>query len=148
MKLRLLRQLSIEQRSRLPSFRSWSLTPPMSDKFLWIIGLGRSLTCVHGDDKWSLATGIPYAGNVAKIQAPSTRYLLRVVMTSVTMVPKSPHSHSACEAREEDCPVASPSYGGRVFEPSVPDNNCEGVNVPSTFTGTNLHVCQACPPLL
>jgi len=76
----------------------------------------------------------------------SVQYLLRVVtvVTSVTIVPRSPRSGSACLAREEDCPaVASSSYGGREPEPSVSDNCCECFGVLSTSTGIGFQIRQA-----
>jgi hypothetical protein len=78
-------------------------------------------------------------------QASSTRYFLRVVTTtvvsSVTTVPKS--SCSVCCARVEDCRVSPSSYEGREPEPSVSDDDIEGVSRPSTFTGINFQLNQA-----
>jgi hypothetical protein len=77
-------------------------------------------------------------------QASSTRYFLRVVtivvVTSVITVPKS--SRSVCCARVEDCRVCPSSYEGREPEPSVSDDDTEGVSRPSTFTGINFQMNQ------
>ena len=84
--------------------------------------------------------------NRTTTQASSTRYLLRLVtvvvvtVTSFTIVPSSSCSDSTCSARVADCPAASPSYGGRELEPRVVDDECEGVNVPSTSAGINFQV--------
>ena len=73
-------------------------------------------------------------------QASSTRYLLRVIVISVTIVPRSSRSDSACWERVEDCPIPSPSYEGRESKPTVSSNNCEGTDTPSTFTGISLQI--------
>ena len=87
-------------------------------------------------------------------QTSSTRYLLRVVtvvvrtVTSFTIVPNSSLSVSVCRSRVEDCPVVSPSYGGREPEPGVSDDDLEGAKAPSIFWGINFQILQApfpCP---
>ena len=73
-------------------------------------------------------------------QTSCTRYFLRVIVISVTTVPKSSRSYSACWLRLEDRPVTSSSYEGREPEPSVSDSGREGADVPSIFTGINFHI--------
>lgn len=81
------------------------------------------------------------------METPQTRYLLRVVMvvTSVAIVPKSPYSYSVYRALVKDCPVSFPLYGGRESEPTDSDNDFGGLDMPSIFTGINLHICQVWP---
>jgi len=75
-----------------------------------------------------------HAERTIEPQVSSTRYLLRVVMvvTSVTIVPKSSRSDSARWVRVEDCPIGSPSYEG--------GNSCPPVSFNSIFTGINFHI--------
>ena len=75
------------------------------------------------------------------LQASSTRYLLRVVITSVTIVPKSSRSDSVCWIWE-DCPVALLLYEGRGSGPSVSNDGVKASSKFSTFTGINFQIHQ------
>ena len=70
-----------------------------------------------------------------------------MVVTSVTIVPKSSRWDSVCWTRAEDCPVTSPPYGGRVPKSTVPDDDFGGVNTLSTPTGISLQIHQGIGPV-
>ena len=69
-----------------------------------------------------------------------------MVVVSVTIVPKSSRSDSACRVRVEDGPVVSSSYEGRDPEPGVSDEGWKGVNPPSTFTGISFQILRGAGP--
>ena len=97
------------------------------------IGSERHLDCDDRDDDESDCLQRKDRARMVQIehnQASSTRYLLRVVIvvTSVTIVPRSSRSDSSvCWARVADCPAEPTSYEGREPRPSVSDDECEVV---------------------